>query len=184
MKYKLALLIGGALIFTGCCKKLEMVDCCEDNCNAVAPEKPVVQPKQVKIAKYGDNTCIIDNGVKRKCIFLIEGVGKGVTPCTGACSVAQAKMMARRAAILDAYKALIEKIYGIRINGRDTVKNMILQNSSLRAYIEGVVRGATIVEEEFKDGVYTVVMNLKLNVTKWNEYLQNNNPYSYPVYSN
>lgn len=183
----MTLFIGGALLFTGCCKKLEWVDCTPENpASKPVNVKPVApQPKKtIKIAKYKNSTCIIGNNVKRSCVFLIEGVGKGVAPCSGACSIAQAKMMARRAAILDAYKALIEKIYGIRINGRDTVKNMILQNSTLRAYVEGVVRGATIVDEEFKNGVYTVVMDLKLDVSKWNEYLQTANPYSYPTYTN
>ena len=81
--------------------------------------------------------------------------------------------MARRAAILDAYKVLVEKMYGIQINGRDSVKNMILQNSSIRAYLEGMVRGAQVIEEDYKNGIYTVVMNVKLDVSKWNGFLQN-----------
>jgi len=69
-------------------------------------------------------------------------------------------------------------MYGIQINGRDTVKNMILQNSSVRGYVEGLIRGADIEEEEFKDGVYTVTMSVKLNIKRWNQYLKNNNIYA------
>jgi len=86
--------------------------------------------------------------------------------------------MARRAAILEGYKALAEKLYGVKINGRETLKNMMLQNESLRAYIQGVIRGANIEEESFKDGMYRVVMSLKVNVNEWNKYLENNPPYS------
>jgi hypothetical protein len=117
------------------------------------------------------NNCNITNTSVKSCIIRIEATGEGVVPCSGACSTAQARVMARRAAILDAYKALAEKMYGIKINGRDTVKNMILQNSNLRAYVYGLIRGAQIEEEDFKNGIYSVVLSVKLDVREWNRYL-------------
>ena len=116
--------------------------------------------------------CSIDKIPQKNSILSIDASGKGVPPCNGACSVAQAQLMARRAAIVDAYRNLAEKIYGIRVNGRDTVKNMILQNSTLRSYVEGLIRGASIVDEEYKNGIYSVVLNMKLDVRKWNEFLK------------
>jgi len=105
-------------------------------------------------------------------VFTIESSGQGVVP-SNVTSVAQAKAMARRAAILDAYKALAEKIYGIKINGKDSVRNLMLQNSTLRAYVNGIIRGANIDEESFKDGIYTVTMSVKIDSDYWNKLINN-----------
>ena len=107
------------------------------------------------------------------CIIKVEAKGVGVVPCNGTCNTAQAEAMARRAAILDAYKALTEKLYGIKINGRDSVKNMILQNSNIRAYVEGLIRGASVEEENFKNGMYSVRLSVKIDTRKWNKFLKN-----------
>jgi len=143
--------------------------------NCVTP-KPVTPPKAasnpVKPANK-KSTCILTNKTNGECILRLEAKGVGVPPCNGTCSTAQAMVMARRAAIVDAYKALAEKMYGIQVNGRDTVKNMILQNSQLRAYVYGLIRGAQIEEEEFKNGVYSVVLSVKLNPQEWNRYIEN-----------
>ncbi len=114
-----------------------------------------------------DNVCFLKNGFS-KCILRIEASGIGVVPCNGSCSVPQAKAMARRAAIVSAYRNLAEKLYGIKINGRDSVKNMILQSSTVRTYVNGIIRGATIEDESFKNGTYSVVLSLKLDPKKWN----------------
>jgi len=120
-------------------------------------------------------------GLINKGIIKVEVTGIGVPP-TSSISPAQATAMARRSAIIDGYKALTEKIYGIKINGRDTVKDMVLQNSTLRSYLEGVIRGANIIDEQYKNGMYKVVMTLKLNIRKWNDYLEDNPPYSSDIY--
>jgi hypothetical protein len=135
--------------------------------------------------KQGTTNCNISQtpGLKHNCIITVEANGIGVAP-SSSISPAQSTAMARRAAIIDGYKALTEKLYGIKINGRETVRNMVLQNSNLRSKVAGVIRGATIEEEDYKNGMYKVIMSLKLNVKNWNKYLKNNPPYSTTYYDN
>ena len=154
------------------------------NNTAITPAQPVPtpatpsQPAVITQTSPVSNTtsCSITNITKKNCLLRLEVTGVGVVP-SNALSPAQAKVMARRAAIVDGYKALSEKLYGIKINGRDTVKNMILQNSSIRAYVSGLIRGANIEEEDFKDGVYSVVMSIKINVKEWNKFIKSNGFY-------
>ena len=172
MKKSLLAGVSSLFLFVGCTQPNQS---CPPPVSKTTPQNKNV----IKTVKYNNKTCIIDKTTKRSCVLTIEAKGVGIVPCDGACSAAQARVMARRAAILDGYRALIEKIYGIEINGRDTVKNMALQSSFLRAHIEGLVRGANIEEEEFKNGVYSVVVSIKLNISEWNRYLASSD---YPYY--
>ncbi len=163
--------LGSLLLFIGCGNNPQPNHL---NGNCVTP-KPTTPSKTVSnsLPDNKKNTCILTNKTSGECILRLEAKGVGVPPCNGTCSTAQAMVMARRAAIVDAYKALAEKMYGIQVNGRDTVKNMILQNSQLRAYVYGLIRGAQIEEEDFKNGVYSVVLSVKLNPQEWNRYIEN-----------
>ena len=97
--------------------------------------------------------------------------GTGVAPCNGMCNVAQAKIMARRAAILNAYEQLAERIYGINIDGSDKVKAMITTDTQISSKVTGVVKGAKIENEEFKDGIYSVTMSVSLDAKNWNNFI-------------
>jgi len=142
---------------------------------------PITRKSNIETINQGPmKPCNISEtpGLLNNCIITIEANGIGVAPASSI-SPAQAMAMARRAAIIDGYKALTEKLYGIKVNGRETVKDMVLQNSVLRSKIAGIIRGAVIEEEDYKNGMYKVVMSLKLNVKNWNKYLKENPPYSY-----
>jgi hypothetical protein len=193
MKIKGLHLVVGVFLFAGCAsvfgdnkKELnpQITKCSKLNKNSneiISPTRSLTSEPTKK--PFVSDSCIISNipGLVQNCIITLEGEGIGVAP-TNTISVAQATAMARRAAILDAYKVMVEKLYGIKINDRETVKNMVLQNSNLRSYLEGVIRGASIVDENYQNGLYKVRMSLKVNVRDWNKYLSYNPPYTYGNY--
>lgn len=99
-------------------------------------------------------------------IVELSAVGMGVAPLN-TISPAQALAMAKRAAIIDGYRQLGEKMYGIRINSKETVRDMVMQNSVVRARVLAVIKNAEVVETAFKDGLCQVQMELKLDAKRW-----------------
>lgn len=60
-------------------------------------------------------------------------------------TAAQQRLLAIRAAKLDAYRSLTEQVYGLRLDATATVADMVVQNDTFRSRVEGVIYGATLV---------------------------------------
>jgi hypothetical protein len=58
---------------------------------------------------------------------------------------AQQRLMAIRAAKLDAYRALAEQVYGQQLDATTPVADMMVQSDTFRAKVEGVIYGAVLV---------------------------------------
>ena len=94
--------------------------------------------------------------------LLISVVGQGVSPMNTA-SPAQAYALAKRAAIADSYRLIAEKIKGVRVNGQDLIKNMMVKRSSIRTSVQAMVQNANIVETTFKEGLCEVEMEIVIS---------------------
>lgn len=92
----------------------------------------------------------------------ISVVGQGVAPMNTS-SPAQAYALAKRAAIADAYRAIAEKVKGVRVDGQDTVKNMMMQKSTIRTYVQAMVKNANVIETTFKEGLCEVEMEIVIS---------------------
>lgn len=99
-------------------------------------------------------------------IITIRAIGMGVAP-EATISPAQALVLAKRAAIADAYRQLGEKMYGIKLNAKDTIKDAVVKNTTIRTHVNAIVRNAEIQETVYKDGLCQVEMEAKLDGRRW-----------------
>lgn len=94
--------------------------------------------------------------------------GQGVAP-TFAISPAQAYVLAKRAATVEAYRLIAERVNGVRVEGQDTIKNMVVKNTTIRANVSAMIRNAMVVETTFKDGLCEVEMEITLNYNQFKQ---------------
>ena len=93
--------------------------------------------------------------------ILISVVGQGVAPMN-TLSPAQAYALAKRAAVADAYRLVAEKVKGVRIDGQDVIKNMMVKRSTVRTSVNAMIRNANVVETTFKEGLCEVEMEITI----------------------
>jgi len=78
---------------------------------------------------------------------------------------AQAKLLALRAAKVDALRNLLETIRGVRIDARTTVKDFLTQHDEIRTQVEGRIRGVRVIQERvLPSGIAEVDMELSVKV--------------------
>ena len=104
--------------------------------------------------------------LSKNSLIHFQVIGQGVAPANTVSS-AQAMALAKRAAVADAYRQLGEKICGVRIEGRDLVRNMMVSRSTVRTHIDAIIRNARILDTKFKDGLCEVEMEVTLNGKEW-----------------
>lgn len=113
--------------------------------------------------------------VAQPVIVTLNATGYGAVntaACNGECdrvSPAQRKLLAMRAARLDAYRAMAEQVYGLRIEGGSTVGSLALKDDSFKVYIDAFIRGARVTNNvQREDGTYetTVEMDFDTNAAQ------------------
>ena len=136
-------------------------------------KKPVV--KKQRQTEYLTEDIIPNNPILRgRKVMTISAKGLGVAPLN-TISPAQALALAKRAAVVDAYRQLGEKMYGIRIDAKDTIRDMASRSSVVKTRLQAVIKNAEIVDETYNNGLYEITMELKLDALKWQRILSGYN---------
>ncbi len=152
----LGLLFSGCTVTTDSPPKPEISKPKTIDCNKkVDPVEKAISTKKKELA-FLNSTPIKD--------FVV--VGEGIAP-QNTISPAQAIALAKRAAVADAYRQLTEKLYGVKVNAKDTVRDAALSNSKIITQVNGLIKNANITETSFRDGLYRAKMELKIDSKTW-----------------
>jgi hypothetical protein len=122
------------------------------SCSALRP-----QPANHGLAAHGVNS---DKPTR---ILRFSAIGYGAESTFSGYTRGQKRLLALRAAKLDAYRSLAEQLYGVRIYGNTTVSAMMTKHDSFRAFIDATIRGARIISiTPMSDGNYETTAEVEL----------------------
>ena len=163
MKYSLllvALFIASSLV-AQTIEELDKIDSIETKVLDIDTKVTTIEEK---LASIEANAIGISDGdtLSKNSNIRISVTGQGVAPMNTS-SPAQAYALAKRAATADAYRLIAEKVKGVRIDGQDLIKNMMVKRSTVRTSVQAMVRNANIVETTFKEGLCEVEMEITLS---------------------
>ena len=168
MKLIFSLLTGGII-------SILLVGCGISTCNTPKPKQKLSNEKQKHImVKRKVDPIDKEIAVKKKELSFLRSmpikeisvIGEGIAP-KNTISPAQALALAKRAAVADAYRQLGAKLYGVKVNSRETVKDAALKDSKIITQVDGLVKDAYITESSYKNGLYRVKMELKIDSKTW-----------------
>ena len=79
----------------------------------------------------------------------------------------QQRLLAIRASKLDAYRSLMEQVYGQYLDVNTTVGQMIVESDTFRARVQGVIYGAYLVSiTPVGDDTYEVTLSLDRDIVR------------------
>jgi len=96
----------------------------------------------------------------------VSAEGYGVAPPRYASQPARARIMAIKAARIDAQKSLLETIQGVRIEAKTLVKDMAIESAIVRTTLDGKIKGAVMVGQPVDMGAGAWSVTMAINYRK------------------
>ena len=105
---------------------------------------------------------LIGNGEINWAEQMIRATGSGA-PNPDAPNIAAARLGAERAAKADALRNILETVKGVRIDSQTLVVNAMTQSDVIRTQVQGIVRGARVVNTRYlSDGAVEVTIEISM----------------------
>lgn len=99
--------------------------------------------------------------------YKLTAVGFSTVSIQPAKSINQKRLLAMRAAKLDAYRTLAEQVYGLRVKGQTTIGEAVVTSDQLASAVEGMITGAEVVSIKATSAdTYQVELSLSENHLK------------------
>lgn len=90
----------------------------------------------------------------------VVAMGNGLPPENAG---KRGKFLARRAAIVDAYRNLLETVNGVSIDAETNMEDLVVASDTVNAKVSGLIKNARIIEEGLNaDGSYYVKMSVPM----------------------
>jgi len=107
--------------------------------------------------------------------------GSGAPP-VGVTNIAQARLMAERAAKADALRNLLETVKGVQVDAETTVETFTTKSDVILTRVSGIVKGATVVDKRYlSDGAVEITVAVNLTGELLEVMLQELSPLTKPL---
>lgn len=163
---RILLIATGAILLAGCQSLSQTSTAGTGTCTSVAPCNGNQVGPSGGALNYGHTGAINANNtiavIKQEPI-IVTATGYAALTTNKRLTKSQARIMTLRSSMLDAYRNLSERVYGLKIDGSSSLSNMVIQNDELRTYVDAYLVGAKVVSQrEHEDGTFETVVEMAL----------------------
>jgi len=107
---------------------------------------------------------VVETSVPVETSFTISVTGYGAMNENKKLTAAQQRLLGMRSSKMDAYRALAERVRGMRLSGSTSVNNMMVKGDVYNAFLESYMRGARVVSiSPMGDDAYKTVLELVID---------------------
>lgn len=107
---------------------------------------------------------VVETSVPVESSFTLSVTGYGAMNENKKLTAAQQRLLGMRSSKMDAYRALTERVRGMRLSGSTSVDKMMVKGDIYNAYIESYMRGARVVSvSPMGDDAFKTVLELVID---------------------